>query len=165
MRIGFSHVGLATHDMDATIRFYRDVLGFPKVKEERLSFAEGGTVRHVFFDCGHGQMLAFIEAKAVPGTRDDFDTGINRGLGVPSGMYHVAFAAETLEQLDDLKRHLVQHGIDVSIVIDHETGRSIYFQDPNEVQLEYCCVLAPQETVLPYTERHVSLRDYGALSA
>ena len=49
---GFSHVGVSTHDMDATIHFYRDVLRFPRVVEERTCVTQGGTLRQVYFDLG-----------------------------------------------------------------------------------------------------------------
>jgi hypothetical protein len=29
--------------------------------------------------------------------------------------------------------------VEVSEVVDHEWARSIYFKDPNGIQLEYCC--------------------------
>ncbi len=31
-------------------------------------------------------------------------------------------------------------GIKVSEVVDHDWAKSIYFKDPNGMQLEYCCL-------------------------
>ena len=88
---GVSHIGLATLDVDRTRAFYEDVLGFPMVVSEQMDFEEGGRIRHAFFDCGDGQLLAFMEPRDIKGLRAEFDAGINRGLGVPDMFYHFAF--------------------------------------------------------------------------
>src|SRR5262245_31374007 len=93
MGIGYSHVGLATHDMNATIAFYQGVLGFRRVAEQRTRVKEGGSVRLTYFDAGGEQFMVFMESRGVDGIPNDFDTGINRTLGVPLGMYHFAFKA------------------------------------------------------------------------
>jgi catechol 2,3-dioxygenase-like lactoylglutathione lyase family enzyme len=136
---GFSHVGLSTHDLDATREFYEGVLGFKAVRCDELSVAEGGQIRHVFFDTGDGQLMAFMEPRGVPGIPDDYDAGINAGLGVPSVFYHFAFEAGSVAGLEDKRRELKGKGVDVTDVVDHEWAKSIYFKDPNGVQLEYCC--------------------------
>ena len=64
---GCSHVGLSTLDLDATRAFYEDVLGFPAVRCDIIEFEEGGRIRHVFFDTGGGQLIAFMEPRGVPG--------------------------------------------------------------------------------------------------
>src|ERR1700761_8276077 len=90
---GFSHIGLATLDIKTTRAFYEGVMGFKVVVDERIKIAEGGSVRHVFFDIGRGQMLAFMEARDVAGVPARYDAGINEGLGVPASFYHFAFEA------------------------------------------------------------------------
>ena len=90
---GWSHVGLTTLDMDRTLDFYEGILGFPAVRCDILKVTEGGQIRHVFFDTGGGQLLAFMEPRDIPGVATDYDAGINRGLGVPEGFYHFAFEA------------------------------------------------------------------------
>jgi catechol 2,3-dioxygenase-like lactoylglutathione lyase family enzyme len=90
---GFSHIGLATLDMKTTRAFYEGVMGFSVVVDERINIAEGGSVRHVFFDIGRDQLLAFMEARDVSGVPTRYDAGINEGLGVPASFYHFAFEA------------------------------------------------------------------------
>jgi len=137
---GFSHVGLSTLDMDATMDFYENVLGFPAVRCDIWEVAEGGRIRHVFFDAGGGQMIAFMEPRDVEGIPKDYDPGINRGLGVPSGFYHFAFEAGSPEGLRAKRAQLLDRGVRVTDVVDHEWCESIYFRDPNGIELEYCCV-------------------------
>ena len=136
---GFSHIGLATLDLDRTRAFYEDVLGFTAVAADTLNIREGGRLRHVFFDVGRDQLLAFMEARNVPGVPLDYDAGINRGLGVPAAFYHFAFEAGSPAALADRRDRLRAKGVAASDIVDHGWAESIYFRDPNGVSLEYCC--------------------------
>jgi catechol 2,3-dioxygenase-like lactoylglutathione lyase family enzyme len=133
--MGFHHIDLATKDMAATRAFYEGILGFPVVRSDIIEFEGQGRAQHVFFDCGDGQMIAFANSDRMPA---DLDTGINKGLGLPNGVYHFAFDAGSVENLAVLKASLEKHGVAVRGVEDHEGWcRSIYFTDPNGLQLEY----------------------------
>ncbi len=104
---GFSHIGLSTLDLDATRDFYENVLKFKAVRCDILKIKEGGQVRHIFFDTGRDQLLAFMEARDVPGVAARYDTGINRGLGVPNAFYHFAFEAGSEAALDEKRNELI----------------------------------------------------------
>jgi catechol 2,3-dioxygenase-like lactoylglutathione lyase family enzyme len=138
---GFSHIGLSTHNLDRTKAFYEDVLGFKAVVADKLNIREGGCLRHVFFDVGRDQLLAFMEPRDVPGVPDDYDPGINRGLGVPAAFYHFAFEAGSEAALADKRDRLRAMGLKVSDIVDHGWAKSIYFRDPNGLSLEYCCLM------------------------
>jgi catechol-2,3-dioxygenase len=75
----------------------------------------------------------------VPGIPAEYDAGINRGLGVPGVFYHFAFEAGSEAALDEKRHELLAKGIDVTEVVDHDWAKSIYFKDPNGIQLEFCC--------------------------
>lgn len=135
---GFSHFGLSTLDLDATRHFYESVLGFKAVRCDIIKVTEGGQIRHIFFDAGHDQLIAFMEARGVPGVPADYDAGINRGLGVPSVFYHFAFEAGSEAGLAEKRVELLAKGVDVTDVVDHDWAKSIYFKDPNGIQLEFC---------------------------
>ena len=136
---GFSHIGLSTQDLDRTRDFYEGVLGFKAVRCDILKVKEGGQIRHIFFDTGHDQLMAFMEASGVPGIPAEYDAGINRGLGVPGVFYHFAFEAGSEAGLTEKRRELLAKGIEVTEVVDHDWAKSIYFKDPNGIQLEFCC--------------------------
>ena len=136
---GFSHIGLSTLDLDRTRDFYESVLGFKPVRCDILKIKEGGQIRHIFFDTGRDQLLAFMEASGVPGVPADYDAGINRGLGVPGVFYHFAFEAGTEAALIEKRAELLAKGVEVTEVVDHDWAKSIYFKDPNGIQLEFCC--------------------------
>src|SRR5439155_24866785 len=56
---GFSHIGLSTLALDKTRNFYENVLGFKPVRCDIIKVKEGGRIRHVFFDTGRDQLIAF----------------------------------------------------------------------------------------------------------
>ena len=137
-RLGFNHIDLGTKDMEATRAFYEDVLGFPLVRADLVEL-EKGCMKHYFFDIGNGQLLGFMSGEDVAGWPRDFDSGINRGLGLMPGVYHFAFNSDSLEGLEATKKQLEAHGIAVRGPVDHEGwSKSIYFEDPNGLQLECC---------------------------
>jgi catechol 2,3-dioxygenase-like lactoylglutathione lyase family enzyme len=138
---GFSHIGLATLDLDKTRDFYEGVLGFKPVICDTITVEEGGKIRHIFFNTGHDQLLAFMEARDVPGVPSEYDAGINRGLGLPGGIYHFAFEAGNEAALVQKREELLGKGLKVSGIVDHNWSKSIYFRDPNGISLEYCCLI------------------------
>jgi len=138
---GFSHIGLSTRDLDKTRAFYEGVLGFKPVVADTINVKEGGHLRHIFFDVGHDQLIAFMEPNDVPGVPADYDAGINRGLGVPAGFYHFAFEAGSPAGLAEKRNELRAKGVETTDIVDHGWAQSIYFKDPNGLSLEYCCML------------------------
>jgi catechol 2,3-dioxygenase-like lactoylglutathione lyase family enzyme len=156
MGSGIHHIGVATHDMDATMAFYEDVLGFPAVVCETIELEAGGTIRHAFFDTGGGELIAFMEPNEVGGIDQDFDASINRGLGTGSGMYHFAFRVRDEAELETRRADLLNSGLKVRGIVDHGWCKSIYFRDPNYLQLEFCYL--SQEL----TPAHVAGRDTEA---
>jgi catechol 2,3-dioxygenase-like lactoylglutathione lyase family enzyme len=169
---GFSHIGLSTLDLDRTRDFYEDVLGFKPVRCDILKVKEGGQIRHIFFDTGRDQLIAFMEASGVPGIPAEYDAGINRGLGVPGVFYHFAFEAGTEAALVEKRHELLAKGVEVTEVVDHDWAKSIYFKDPNGIQLEFCCytrdLSADDARMQPRAEisvRRLGLEDPAALSS
>ena len=166
MAKGFSHIGLSTRDLDATRDFYENVLGFKAVRCDIIKIKEGGHIRHIFFDVGQGQLIAYMEPNDVPGVPLDYDAGINRGLGVPGSFYHFAFEAGSVEELEAKREELIGKGVTVTDIVDHEWAQSIYFKDPNGMSLEYCCavrVLGTEDDVNMQErfERSVERMAYG----
>ena len=108
---GFSHLGMSTLDLDKMRDFYENILGFKPVRCDTIKIKEGGQIRHIFFDTGRDQLLAFMEAREVPGVPAEYDAGINRGLGVPSAFYHFAFEAGTEAGLEAKRAELLNKGV------------------------------------------------------
>jgi catechol 2,3-dioxygenase-like lactoylglutathione lyase family enzyme len=136
--MGFHHVAIATNDLEATHRFYTEVMGFELVKAEAAPAPEGGWARHLFYDTGDGTCLAFWDVHDDPAIAPDFDPSLSRGLGLPSWTNHLAFDAPDIAALDAAQQRWLDHGHDV-LRIDHGWCTSIYIDDPNGIAVEFCC--------------------------
>ena len=58
---------------------------------------------------------------------------------MPNSFYHFAFEAGSEAGLHEKRNELLARGVRVTEVVDHEWAQSIYFEDPNGIQLEFCC--------------------------
>jgi catechol 2,3-dioxygenase-like lactoylglutathione lyase family enzyme len=167
---GFSHIGLSTLDLDKTREFYEGVLGFKPVVADTINIKEGGRIRHMFFDTGRDQLIAFMEPRSVPDIPAEFDAGINRGLGVPASFYHFAFEAGSEAGLEEKRDLLSAKRVEVTDIVDHGWCKSIYFKDPNGLSLEYCCMvrdLTKNDAIMrePFTVTRTALDLSNATSA
>ena len=126
---GINHLAMVTGDMDATIRFWRDLLGMRLV----AGLGRPG-YRHYFFEITEHDMIAFFEWP-------DVEKGIEKDHGVPvKGSYvfdHISFEVEKDDDLWELKDKFEAADIWVSEVIDHGFIHSIYSFDPNNIPIEF----------------------------
>ena len=126
---GVNHLAMATGDMDATVRFWRDLIGM------RLVAGLGAPgYRHYFFEISDRDLLAFFE---WPGMKplDPKDHGAP--VKGKYGFDHVSFGVETQEALWELKDKLEAAGFSVSEAINHGFIHSIYAFDPNNIPIEF----------------------------
>jgi catechol 2,3-dioxygenase-like lactoylglutathione lyase family enzyme len=138
--MAFHHVAIATRDLDATNAFYTGPMGFSLDRIVAAPSPERGWARHAFYDTGNGQMIAFWDLHDDP-TLAEFDPSISRGLGLPAWTNHLAFSADTLDDLHAQRERWLDHGVDVA-EIDHGWCTSIYTMDPNDIMVEFCCTTA-----------------------
>ena len=76
---GINHMVLLTNDMEKTVRFYRDLLGFQLVAA--VGNVPGGYPhRHYFFEVGADTTLAFME---WPGMLEEFHKPAGRTRARP----------------------------------------------------------------------------------
>lgn len=117
---GLHHVALLCSDVEQTVRFYQELLGFPLT--EILENRDYPGSSHFFFDLGHGNLLAFFD---LPG----LDLGPY--AEVLGGLHHVAISV-TPEHWEQAKQRLTEAGVEYQL----ESGTSIYFRDPDGARLE-----------------------------
>ncbi len=126
---GINHLAMATGDMDATIRFWRDLLGM------RLIAGLGRPgYRHYFFEITPHDMIAFFEWPDVQPLPEK-DHGVP--VQGPFAFDHIAFEVASDEDLWSLKRSFEAAAIWVSEVMDHGFIHSIYTFDPNQIPIEF----------------------------
>lgn len=126
---GVNHLAMATGDMGATIRFWRDLLGMRLV----AGLGRPG-YRHYFFEISAADMIAFFE---WPGTEPlpMKDHGVPvRG---PFAFDHVSVGVADEEALWEVKARLEAAGFEPSEVVDHGFIRSVYAFDPNGIPIEF----------------------------
>lgn len=126
---GVNHLAMATGDMDATIRFWRDLLGMRLIG----GLGEPG-FRHYFFEISESDTIAFFEWTGVEPVEPKSH---GRPVKGPFVFDHVSFGVESVEALWELKDKLDAAGFDPSDVIDHGFIHSIYAFDPNGIPIEF----------------------------
>lgn len=119
---GVHHLALICADIERTIRFYTEMLGFPLV--ELFENRDLPSSTHFFFDVGHGNMLAFFDfpQDPMPATRE--------AIG---GMHHVAISVHT-QHFDGIRAKLDDLG--VTYFGPDRVENSLYFHDPDGALLE-----------------------------
>lgn len=117
---GVHHVALISADVERTVAFYQDLLGFPLVDMFENRDYPGST--HFFFDLGNGNTLAFFD---LPGL--DL-TAYREVLG---GLHHLAISVEPTTW-QRLRTRLEE--AEIPYLLESEV--SIYFRDPDGARLE-----------------------------
>jgi catechol 2,3-dioxygenase len=116
------HVVFYVRDLEISLRFYRDLVGFREVGR-----AFGGRTAALTSGRTHHEML-LIEVGDQPGP----PPGPRRGL------YHIGIkVGDSLDELRAAKEELVAAGIPIDGASDHTVTKSLYLTDPdgNEVEL------------------------------
>ena len=131
---GINHLAMVTGDMNATIRFWRDLLGM------RLVAGLGNSgYRHYFFEITEHDMIAFFEWP-------DIQKGPDKDHGAPiqgSVVFdHISFEVEDDDDLWELKDKLEAAGFWVSEIVDHGFIHSLYTFDPNNIAIEFSAPVA-----------------------
>ena len=131
--VRLNHAVLYVRNVETSVAFYRDVLGF----------------RQVMGMPG----AAFLQAS---GSTNDHDLGlfqIGAGAG-PSqagrstvGLYHLAWEVDTLAELSRIRDALLRVGALVG-ASDHATTKALYAQDPDGIEFEVSWLL-PADLITP----------------
>ena len=130
---GINHLALVTGDMEATIRFWRDLLGMRLV----AGLGHPG-YRHYFFEISDQDMLAFFE---WPGAEPAPDKDHGAPVKGPLAFDHVSIGVPDSDTLWEIKARIEAAGFWVSEVIDHGFIHSIYSFDPNNIAIEFSASL------------------------
>jgi catechol 2,3-dioxygenase-like lactoylglutathione lyase family enzyme len=133
---GVHHVAYACKDVEATVRFYEEVMGFPLVLTEVSELPGGGYLRHVFFDTGDGSCIAFFDLHGA-GEQEGWRSDLSDSVGLPIWVNHIAFRA-TEERQQEVKGRLAAAGGKPLMELDHHWCQSLYLVDPNGIMVELC---------------------------
>src|SRR5436309_11723946 len=117
------HIVLNVTDVERSTRFYRDVVGFQVSR-----YRPDGT--GAFLTCGvvHHNLALF---KARAGARPPEKGAI--------GLNHFAFKVESYRALQAAHTRLVEARATIDHIVDHGMTRSVYFLDPDGIEMELFC--------------------------
>ena len=117
---GLHHAALISSDVETTVRFYQDLLGFPLT--ELIENRDYPGSSHFFFDIGNQNLLAFFD---FPG----LDVGPY--AEVLGGLHHAAISVEPDAGTRSWRR-LDEAGVEHEV----HSGVSVYFRDPDGARIE-----------------------------
>ena len=117
---GLHHTALVSSDVERTIRFYQDLLGFPLT--ELIENRDYPGSSHFFFDIGNRNLLAFFDC---PGLE------VGPYAEVLGGLHHLAISVEPA-RWHELVARLDAAGVEHVV----HSGVSVYFTDPDGARIE-----------------------------
>jgi catechol 2,3-dioxygenase-like lactoylglutathione lyase family enzyme len=124
------HVALVTNDMEATVAFYRDVLGSEVAMAHRVPRPDNA--RHYFITVAPNTVFAFFEFPEAELPAYEPPTMPKTGRALD----HISFFVENEQQLDEWKQKLDGLGIDYTEMHNPGMVRAIFFPDPNNIVIE-----------------------------
>ena len=162
---GLNHIALVCQDMQRTVDFYTNILGFKLVKTIDLP---GGLGQHFFFDFGGRQCIAFFwftdAGDRVPGVSNprqlvdsaEFHQDPTAWISSHGSMNHFAFDVAP-DKIDAYRQNLIDAGVTVSDMMHHDNSpgqaaestndgvwvSSVYFLDPDGIMLEFAAWQRP----------------------
>lgn len=127
---GFNHVATLTADVDRIVKFYTDAFGAATTFEMA---ARDDHPRMVILDLGGGAALNVFEVAA-----DDI-VGDRRRSGGRGPVDHFGLAVDSLTTLEATRDRLRELGADIGEIQRLGSEWSLFFRDPDGMELEVCC--------------------------
>lgn len=123
------HAVLFVKDIDRSVHFYREVLGFHMVEPKDASGDPVPIGRAAMFSSGrtHHELLLIEVGEDAP----------HPGRGRRSGLYHLGFKiGDTDDELREALEDLRSQGVTIAGLSDHTVTHSAYVFDPDGNELE-----------------------------
>jgi catechol 2,3-dioxygenase len=151
---GLQHIGLKVRDIETSVRFYTDILGFRTNERIRYDTPRGQRTAQNFMTCT-GLHHVINLAMNVPEARPDPQPPVvDSRSSVEYGLAHFAFEVEDKATFDAWEKHLRENGVELTHgpVVHSPThpdgdglwgeNRALYFCDPDGNNIEIFCDMA-----------------------
>jgi catechol 2,3-dioxygenase len=114
-RVDIGHVHLKVADLDRSLAFWRDVLGFEETTRygDQAAFLSAGGYHH---HIGLNTWESLGGPQPAPGT---------------TGLFHAAIRYPDRAMLADALRRLIEAGVPIDGASDHGVSEAIYLRDPD----------------------------------
>lgn len=147
--LGIHHSAYLCRDAKETRDFYCDVLGM-RMRATLAIDKKPGTnedlrYMHLFFEMKDGNYIAFFDLPDSVSENDFYKKDSMKE-------YHLAFELEDIAAQNFFKNRLEALGLAVRGPIDHGFVTSIYFHDPNGLQLEFTVRADHHEAIMEHEE-------------
>jgi catechol 2,3-dioxygenase len=123
------HVHLQVSDLERSIAFYRDLLGFDLTQrygDQAAFLGAGGYHHHIGLNTWHSK-------GAGPAPKGH------------TGLYHAAFLYPDRRALATTVKRVVQAGCALDGAADHGVSEAVYLRDPDDNGVELYCDRAPKD--------------------
>lgn len=114
------HVHLTVADLERSLAFYRDILGFEvttQYGDSAVFLSAGGYHHHIGLNTWQGE-------------------GATPPPGGHSGLYHFAILFPTRKELASALKRLIDAKYPITGAADHGVSEAIYLQDPDNIGVE-----------------------------
>ena len=122
---GVHHVGLTVSDLEASARFFTELLGWQEVRRTDYPaiFVSDGVV-----------MLTLWSAQVLPSREFDKDANI--------GLHHIALLVDTISELNALYKKLSDAGVEFEFspeLLREGPARHMMCYEPSGIRVEFIC--------------------------
>ncbi len=118
--VAIGHVHLTVADLERSLAFYRDLLGFEvttKYGDSAVFLSRGGYHHHIGLNTWSGK-------------------GVLPPPGGHSGLYHFAILFPTRRELAEVLERIIKAGYPVTGFSDHGVSEAVYLDDPDGIGVE-----------------------------
>ncbi|MFF4354285.1 VOC family protein [Streptomyces sp. NPDC001530] len=131
------HIGVNVTDLDRSLAFYRDVLGFGVIGEGKEEER-----RYAFLGEGGSPVLTLWQQ-----AQQSYDTD-------RAGLHHLALEVDSVDQVREYETALRSYGVDFAYegVVAHREGSAsggIFFHDPDGTRLEIYAPSGAEDAPVP----------------
>ncbi|MFO7168423.1 MAG: VOC family protein [Chloroflexota bacterium] len=130
---GFHHIALVTPDLDATMKFYTEVLGMHVTAVFPASDRNG---RHCFIKPGETEAWGLHVFEQPDVQLFPYPADMQRFVFVPGALQHIAFALPSRADAEALRERLSAFGIPTTPINTIGPIQNMLFRDNNGILLE-----------------------------